>query len=222
VSKKLQQKQQRREAEERRKAELRRAARRRNLITLGLAVVVAAGVVYLIVTQRNASNSPKASSAAYGVSASSANCSAVKSFKPQPAKHISLNATHPPYNSTPPTSGWHYPPPIAPIDPGYYPPSTPQAPEYVLHNLEHGEIAIWYKPTASQSMISDLQKAVNEQPTATVAVPYDQVPAPYNIAITAWAHVEYCGQVSKDAIDVFRKTFQGHGPEQVGIPTFAG
>ncbi len=57
----------------------------------------------------------------------------------QGAEHIPVGQQHETYNSDPPTSGPHY---AETIDAGFY--DTPQADEYIVHNLEHGHIVISY------------------------------------------------------------------------------
>jgi hypothetical protein len=219
VSKKLEEKQRRRLAEQRRKEEQRKAAQRRNFITMGIAALVAILVVGLIVQQRN--GTAVAGAANYGVPASQAGCLPVQHPKPLPGIHINLNASHRPYDSSPPTSGPHYPQPIAPIDPGFY--SIAQTPEKVVHNLEHGQIVFWYNPSAPEQIKSDLRAAVNEVPTYSVATPYNNMKPGYNVAITAWGQLQFCKQVSKQVVDNFRAHYQGRGAstEEQLSPTFA-
>jgi hypothetical protein len=218
VSKKLEEKQRRRLAEQRRKEQERKAAQRRNLITMGVAALVAILVVGLIIQQRN--GSAAATDNDFGVPASQAGCLPVEHPKPLAGTHVGLGQEHKPYNSTPPTSGPHYPQPIAPIDPGFY--STPQVPEKVLHNLEHGNIVIWYNPDAPEQVKSDIRAAVNEVPNYTLATPYDNMKPGYNVVITAWAQLQYCKQVSKQVVDDFRTKYQGRGAstEEGLSPTF--
>ena len=206
MSKKLEEKQRRRLAEERRKAEQRKAAQRRNLITIGIAVLVSALVVGLIVQQRNAGPS---SDADFGVSAAAADCLPVEHPKALPGIHIEFGADHEPYNSSPPTSGPHYPQPVAPIDPGFY--SIAQTPEKVVHNLEHGNIVIWYNPDAPEETKADIRDAVNEVPGYTIATPYDNMKPGYNVALSAWGQLQFCKQVSKEVVDEFRTNYQGKG-----------
>jgi Protein of unknown function (DUF3105) len=218
VSKKLEEKQRRRLAEQRRKEEQRKAAQRRNFITMGVAALVAILVVGLIVQQRN--GTAAANSANYGVTAAQAGCLAVQHPKPMVGTHIALNAPHKKYDSSPPTSGPHYPPPIAPIDPGFY--SIAQTPEKVVHNLEHGQIVIWYNPDAPEQIKSDIRAAVNEVPTYSLATPYNNMKPGYNIALTAWGQLQFCKQVSKQVVDDFRTHYQGRGAstEEQLSPTF--
>ncbi|HEX3326504.1 MAG TPA: DUF3105 domain-containing protein [Actinomycetota bacterium] len=217
MSKKLEQKQRRRLAEQRKKEQQRKAAQRRNLITIAVAGVVAILVVALIVQQRSGSGR---SNSDFGVSAAAAGCLPVEHPKPLPGIHIGLGAHHRPYDSSPPTSGPHYPPPIAPIDPGFY--SIAQTPEKVVHNLEHGNIVIWYNPDAPEQTKSDIRAAVNEVPSYTLATPYPNMKPGYNIALTAWGELQFCKQVSKQVLDDFRTKYQGRGAstEENLSPTF--
>ncbi|MDZ4284196.1 MAG: DUF3105 domain-containing protein, partial [Patescibacteria group bacterium] len=48
-------------------------------------------------------------------------------------------ADHDPYTSNPPTSGPHYP---DAIKAGVY--DEPVAEEYLVHNMEHGHVILWY------------------------------------------------------------------------------
>jgi len=223
VSKKLQQKQERRRAEEARKAAQRRAHRRSNLITIGVAAVVGALVVGGIVYQR--STGEGGVSGNVGVSEAAANCERVESFEAQDADHIDVGAPHPPYNSTPPSSGPHY---ETPANPGFY--AEPLPPEQVIHNLEHGFVVIWYRSDAPDSTIEDIEAITRQELPATVAVPFDDIDTPHQFALTAWVEVgpdeqrgqlQLCERVSQAVIDDFRRKYQGRGPERIA-PPFGG
>jgi len=62
-----------------------------------------------------------------------------ESFISQGQEHIANGAEHPPYNSNPPTSGWHY---GTPARAGFY--DQPTVDETLIHNLEHGYVIISY------------------------------------------------------------------------------
>ncbi|MFN2595026.1 MAG: DUF3105 domain-containing protein [Actinomycetota bacterium] len=218
MSKKLQQKQARRQAEEKRRAELRKAQFRRNAITIGLAIVIGGAAVFIIIQNRTPSSANKGSSV--GGSVSAADCTDIANPKLLKGLHIPVGQTHRPYTSTPPTSGPHYAAPAGPVDPGFY--SDALQPEAVLHNEEHGMIVFWYRADAPSSVIDKLQKIVDQQPAATVAVPYDQVPPGESFSMTAWGHIQSCHDVAQTVVDKFRTLYQGKGPEQVGVPTFQG
>jgi hypothetical protein len=214
VSKKLQQKQARRLAEERRKAELRRAARRRNLLTIGIAALVAAAIAALVISERRAEDAP------VGVSESEAGCGDVREFEATSREHIEVGAQHEPYNSSPPTNGPHF---EDPAQTGFNTSALP--PEQLVHNLEHGQIVIWYAPDAPDEVREDIEAVVRAEPLATVASPYEG-DLEGDFALTAWLAatgegdegegtgvMQTCEQVSQDVVDEFRRSFQGRGPE---------
>ncbi len=68
----------------------------------------------------------------------------VQTFPILSRDHIQPGQTHPPYNSNPPTNGWHYP---VWADWGIYTQTIPD--EYLVHNLEHGGIWISYRSAIS-------------------------------------------------------------------------
>jgi hypothetical protein len=215
VSKKLEQKQQRRLAEERRAAEQRKAAMKRNILTIGSAVLVAAIVVVAIVAQRESAEDPGGSQNV-GVPEAQANCTDVEEFEEQEAEHIGIDEEHAPYNSSPPTSGPHY---EIPAETTFFTDQIP--PEQVVHNLEHGAIVIWYSPNADEQTLDDIEALVDQEPTATVAVPFADLESPYSLALTGWTSLQKCEQVSQDVVDQFRTDWQGEGPEKL-TPQFEG
>ncbi|HET7482122.1 MAG TPA: DUF3105 domain-containing protein [Actinomycetota bacterium] len=220
MSKKLEEKQRRRLAEEKRQAERRKAALRRNLVTIVVAVVVGALVVFAIVSQRNGESTKNTAGATLknDVAAADANCSEVQTFESAGRDHMEVGATpDPPYNSSPPTSGDHY---AVPADTGFYRDALP--PEQVIHNEEHGQIIIWYRPDAPESLINDIEALVNQQPDATVATPYDgEFQDDYQFVISAWTHMQSCEKISQDVVDAFRTKYQGKSPEPL-TPPFKG
>lgn len=209
MSKKLEEKQRRRLAEEAKRQAAKRDARRRNLITITLALLVAAGVVYLVISDRNAREGQE--NQPIGVSEGAAGCGQVEEHEDQGRDHIAEGEPHEPYNSSPPTSGPHYGSPGGPVDTGFYP--SPLPPEAVVHNLEHGQIVIWYRPDAQSDTIDDIEALVDQQPTATVAVPYEGVEDPYDFVLTAWTVSRGCERVSQAVVDEFRRDYQGKSPE---------
>ncbi len=214
MSRKLAEKRDRREAQKRRQEGERRAVRRRNLITTGIGVVVLAGAVGLIIAERTRESAP------VGVAASEASCEPIQTYKRQQGSHIEDGATHPPYNSTPPTSGPHY---VDPAPAGFYP--APLRPEQLVHNLEHGQIVFWYRPDASEETITAIEAVIDREPlaqrNALLAAPYDEIPASDSFILTAWGASQSCDRVSQEVVDKFRARYQGLGPERIqGIPPF--
>jgi Protein of unknown function (DUF3105) len=220
VSKKLEEKQRRRLAEEKKRAEMKRAQRRRNLVTTVIALVVAAGVVWLVLSDSTPRDSGVAKPLENGITPDEAGCGEVQDAEILEATHIAQGDEHPEYNTNPPTSGAHYAAPLAPIDTGFY--SEPVEAEKVLHNMEHGQVAIWYSPDAPQETIDDIEQVTEQEPDATLAVPWEEIEEPSQFVLSAWGSLQECVQASQEVIDDFRTDFQGRGPEDVGVPTFGG
>lgn len=212
MSKKLQEKQARRLAAEQRKAAQKAAQRRGNLITIGIALVVVIVVVALVLRDRQGTDQGP-----IGVAASRAGCTDVETFDEQGRDHVDAG-TPVEYETTPPTSGPHWPPDQV-ADPGFY--TAPVEAERLVHNMEHGQLIIWYDPAAPAAVRDDIEAFVEDNPVAFVATPYDQVPEG-NFSITAWTASMSCQQFSEAALADFRERFQGRGPENVGIPQFSG
>ena len=210
MSRKLDEKQRRRQEQERRRAEQRRAVVRRNLTTVTVAVVVAALVVFLIVRERDKSDAPT------GVAAAQAGCTDPEEFESEGRGHIEQGTEHEPYQTSPPTSGPHY---SVPADPGFY--DSPLIEEQLVHNMEHGQIVIWYSEDVSTSERAALEEIVDEEPASTVAVPWDGLEPNESVAVTAWTASMRCQEISEAAINEFRREYQGQAPEPL-TPPFEG
>ena len=214
MSKKLEEKQARRLAEERRKAQQRKEAFRRNALTIGMAVVVAGLVVGAIAMQRGSGTGPAPDKV--GVSAAEANCGEIETFEKQGADHIPVGEPHEPYNSSPPTSGPHY---EVPAETSFF--VDPLPPEQLVHNLEHGQIVIWYLPDAPSETLQQIEDLVRQEPLATAAIPYTDIESPNQFVLTAWGASQSCEKVSQEVVDDFRREYQGKGPEEIA-PLFEG
>ena len=131
-----------------------------------------------------------------------------------PAQHIVRGQSHPEYNSTPATSGWHYSDSGAPIAWGTH--SSYIQEEVLVHNLEHGGIAIQYDSDLSPDSVAALEKyaeALPGYPACIVVAPYPQLG--HNIAMTAWGAVLYKTSAESE-MDLFFKEYVNKGPEYLG------
>ena len=210
VSKKLEQKQQRRLAEDRRRAEQRKEAVRRNAVTVGVAVLIIVLVVVAILAARG----EDVITGDIGVPLAEAGCTDVEEHESEGRDHLQTEgAPHAPYETDPPTSGPHY---EIPADLGFY--SEPLAPEQVVHNLEHGQIVLWYRPDLESNTIDQIEALVNREAGATVAVPYENLASDEAIVFTAWTASQRCEQISEEALIEFRKDYQGKAPEPITPP----
>lgn len=116
------------------------------------------------------------------------------------------------YRSFPPTSGPHY---DGVAEPGFYPDRAPAA-GYLVHNLEHGHVVIYYHP----DRISPQDRAYLEELTRRYRGTWDAVLAvprrdpEYALILTAWQHRQRLRAFDRQAVDAFVDRFRGRGPER--------
>ena len=124
------------------------------------------------------------------------------------------------YNSNPPTSGRHY---VIPADDGAY--STAPTDEQLVHELEHGRVIIWFKPSLPKDTRADLLALFDEDSYQLVLTPRANMP--YQVAASAWngtpepsglGRLITCKSVQPemwDALRAFRDEHRSNGPEPV-------
>jgi len=118
--------------------------------------------------------------------------------------HINEGADHPPYNSVPATSGWHYAQPLAPVKWGIHEVFIPE--EKRLHNLEHGGVSITYDPDrASDELIASLEELVknagSENFSEILLSPYPGTE--HIINLTSWLFIDSFNTFDKSRINDF-------------------
>jgi hypothetical protein len=127
--------------------------------------------------------------------------------------HIQIGASHPDYNSNPPTSGWHY---AQPAETGFYNRELPD--EQLVHNLEHGEIWISYRPGLDQTIVNKLKGYVGIFVIVTERAKNDS-----DIALAAWGRLDGFnvenGVLDEQRIKDFILRYQDKGPEKVHMIT---
>ncbi len=120
-------------------------------------------------------------------------------------EHISVGASHPAYNSNPPTSGSHY---AQSDDWGVHQQELPD--EQLLHNLEHGGIWISYRDV-DQKTKSDLE-AMGRRYSGRVVI----TPRPANdakIVLASWGRLEKLESFDETRIVDFIKANKNKSPE---------
>ncbi len=133
-------------------------------------------------------------------------------------EHIGFGDEHGPYNSNPPSSGPHIGETTAGL--GFYDATdTTPTDELIIHNLEHGEIWLAYRPTLSESVISQLKSLSAEEPWLIVT---PRAANDKDIAIVAWTRVDKFdltdGALGQDGLDRLRgfiTRYKDRGPEKV-------
>lgn len=130
----------------------------------------------------------------------------------QGQEHIQINSQHPEYNSNPPTSGWHY---AQPARLGFYDEELPD--ETLIHNLEHGEIWISYRPSIPDAVKEQLREFFGPRVIVTKREKNDT-----DIAVAAWTHLDAfnleSGVLTEEKtarINAFIERWQNRGPERI-------
>ena len=166
----------------------RKEARRSNLITVAIALAIIGAVTVFVVTQGG--DGEEAPPAPEGATAAQASCDEVEDHEEEGDQHVDGDVK---YETSPPTSGDHF---ETPADAGFYPDEVPE--ETLVHNLEHGQIVIWYNPDASEELKNNLRELVEsandssvvpgQAPPPLLAAPYADLPSGKELAMTAWTH----------------------------------
>lgn len=116
------------------------------------------------------------------------------------------------YESEPPTSGPHF----ASWAPAGIHREVVQD-EYLVHNLEHGHIVIYYTPDTSRlsdesvAKITELTEEFDGQWDAVLAVPRPDMDV--ELTLTAWNHKMELDSFDEELIDAFVEAYRGRGPE---------
>ena len=240
ASRKEQKEQLRREREER-EAQARAAERRRRMIGLGaaaalvIAVVAVLGVLLLAGGddegggQENTSEEvlpgggsvPEPEITDLKEAASTAGCE-LKSYRGGgPEEHTADLDEEIKYDSNPPSHGRHF---EVPAEDGSY--ETAPDPKEILHALEHGRIAVWFKKTLPGDARADL-KALFDEDTYQMILTPNETNMPFEVAATAWNGDPRPGGTGRllgcpkfnaqvfDAIRAFKDEHRANGPEAV-------
>jgi hypothetical protein len=104
---------------------------------------------------------------------------------------------------------------------------SPISPNKIVHNLEHGGVAIWWGPRVPRATVDELEAFYRDSPTGVVGTPY--APLGDKIALTAWTgepetyyrdgdygmgHIAVCSRYDEEAFKAFRDAFREKGPER--------
>lgn len=119
------------------------------------------------------------------------------------------------YKQNPPTSGSHW---AGPAQWGLYQTNPPED-ERIVHNMEHGGVVIWFKPSAVSAAENDqlvkLFTALSAEQYRTILVSRENMDT--KVALTAWNHRQLLDSVDETAIRAFFDEFILKGPECVNL-----
>jgi len=143
-----------------------------------------------------------------------------QAFPIQNSDHIDVGAEHPPYSSNPPSSGWHY---AKTARKDFYAEAVPD--EYIVHNLEHGDVWIAYNPAVPESVKQELKKFLLPKVIITPREVNER-----DIALVAWGRVDSFnltagspvpagagddGVLPSERIKDFIRRYRNKGPEKI-------
>ncbi len=106
------------------------------------------------------------------------------------------------YNSDPPTSGPHF---SSLAQGGWH--DEPVQKELVIHNLEDGYVAIWYRPNLPEAQKAQLRGLVTELGDKVIAAPYEGLETP--IVLTAWTRLDALPAYDDQRIRNFVAAYRG-------------
>ncbi|WP_138751422.1 DUF3105 domain-containing protein [Paenibacillus sinopodophylli] len=111
-----------------------------------------------------------------------------------------------------PTSGTHSP---HDLKFGFY--TEKPANEMLVHNLEHGDIIIYYRAEADAQVIELLKYLVNfrEAGAGILAVPSEDIPEGQEVVVTAWTKTMELPTFDEAKIATFIYTYINEGPEKI-------
>ncbi len=127
-------------------------------------------------------------------------------FRSQGNVHVALGTQTPPYNTDPPTSGWHTP---GLAGWGAYVDAAPHDQELV-HNMEDGGVILWYAagtPEENQEHVTALQKVLGSRWPRTVIVPREGLEPTY--VLTAWTRMQRFEEIDPDGMREFVAAYHG-------------
>ncbi len=126
----------------------------------------------------------------------------------QGRQHIAPNATHPAYNSTPATSGWHY---AGEAQWKAYDEPVPY--ELQVHNLEHGGVIIHYHPDriTSKEVLDALYLSLKKEYKKVILVPDTQLSTAY--VLTSWTWIDSFDVYDEGRIRAFVTEHYNDAPE---------
>ncbi len=126
-------------------------------------------------------------------------------FENQGQTHIKVGESHPPYNSNPGTSGWHY---ARPADWGIY--DKPLVDEQAVHNLEHGGTWISYKDVDGETK-ANLEKIAKANSGSVIMSPRDADDS--KIVLASWTRLEKLDSYDEAKILDFISRNKNKSPE---------
>ena len=184
-------------------ARRRKATRNRALIAGGLVAVLALLTVTVI-------NSRRSNGRVVSALESSGNCkydTRNDSDHGAGNNHVTGDVT---YKVNPPSGGDHNP---SPSPPGIFTADNTPPDAQIVHSLEHGYVAVWYRPDVDTATLDGLKGLASKYPRDVLLVPRASLEQP--VAATAWHRRLLCERPDATALERFVTEYRNKGPEKV-------
>ncbi|HUR22578.1 MAG TPA: DUF3105 domain-containing protein [Acidimicrobiales bacterium] len=181
----------------------RKATRNRALIAGGLVAVLALLTITIV-------NSRRSNDRVVSALESSGSCQYdTRNDSDQGAgnNHVTGDVT---YKVNPPSGGDHNP---SPSPPGIFTVDNTPPDAQIVHSLEHGYVAIWYRPDLDTASVDALKAVVSKYPRDVLLVPRASLEQP--VAATAWHRRLLCERPDAEALDRFVSEYRNKGPEKI-------
>jgi hypothetical protein len=116
------------------------------------------------------------------------------------------------YEMSIPTSGMHSP---HDLKFGFY--AEKPSNEMLVHNLEHGDIIIYYRPDADETVLKEMKywAEFTKQGSGVLTVPNDNIPSNAELVVTAWTKTMVLQDRSEKQIGTFIYRYINQGPETI-------
>jgi hypothetical protein len=197
--------------------------RRRVLLIVGGLLPVALGVALIAVAALafSARGETEVSERTVRSAMRAAGCT-LRTSPAQPSTHLTAIDAKPRYNSFPPTTGPHYHAPVAWARYG-----APLLQTQVVHNLEHGGVAIQFGDRIGEQTLEEIGKFYVKERALLLLAPLPELGD--EIALTAWTvpdfdfgekpkrgtgHLATCRRYDEAAFQAFVDAYRGRGPER--------
>lgn len=129
--------------------------------------------------------------------------------------HLATDSDPGQYNSDPPTSGLHY---ATEAQAGFYEENIYTYPAaYLVHNLEHGYVIIWYNcdlldETGCAELKSQIRTVINDLGgVKLIAYPWNSIDVP--VALTSWGRIQRFEIFDMDLAKAFYRANLNRAPE---------
>lgn len=182
-----------------RQARRQRRTRLRVAVAIGLIVIIGGVAVWQIQSRRAAQRTIAALTAGTCRYDTKSDPGAVNQHTPSPTFRVD-----------PPSGGLHEP---SPASGGIYTGTSVPPDGRVVHALEHGLIAISYRPGLPEDELARLEAIADARPDDVLLLPRPSLEVP--VAATAWHRRLLCDEVEPKALRRFLAAYVNKGPERV-------